>query len=208
MAALALAPLIALACAASHTRDDGAGSGDDAGLSCEGDHLVFDYALDGVLGSTGCAPARAGMSILPRGTLTSFAHHWIREPDPRSRLPQGICGAGADFYSTPLATGANGPLGSIPYTHPAYPWEPQVILWVVEDLSTGSDSPCPPGGGGEFAVLTGGTWHVLQGGSDAGDWIEVEAHDVTFEPLGEHDFRFDRMRWRAQLREPVILPEP
>jgi hypothetical protein len=206
LAALALAPLIAAACAASHTREDGAGTGDDAGLSCEGEYLVFDYTFDDVPGSTGCTPAGAGMTISPRVAVTQLWQDWLREPNVR--LPRGICAAAAGFYNIPLHTGARGLLDSTPYTVPAEPWVPQVILWVLEFLSSGSDSPCSPGGDGEFAVLTGGTWHVLQGGSDAGDWIEIEARDVTFEPLGGHDFRLDRMLWRAQLRAPVILPEP
>ncbi|MCU0676309.1 MAG: hypothetical protein MUE69_26400 [Myxococcota bacterium] len=49
--------------------------------------------------------------------------------------------------------------------------------------------------------MEGGTWEVVQGASTPGEWLTVEARDVSFEYLGR-TILFEHMRWHVRLGEP------
>lgn len=184
------------------------GGADGGGLECDGEYLVYDYQLDGEPGTTGCKPAQSRTTIYPEGMATSLLYgEAVLTREQPSGLPAGMCGTDLRFYNTPLVTGETGPVRHLGSGVPDDVRAPQVVLPLGHGFVTGRDPPeCVPGGPNEAAMLTGGTWHVLRGGSEPGEWVEVEARDVTFEPLDGHTFRFDRMQWRVQLREPLVLP--
>lgn len=200
------------ACSAPAEIEDGGSDAEgDAGMDagdggpCEGEYLLHEWELDGARGSTGCVAARSATATGSNGTATEFAYN--TELIVEDGLPPGICGTYIGFYNTPLVTGATSVLEESPDSPPADPSLPQVVLTtlVAWDGSTLAER-CNPGGGGTLPRVTGGHWYVVDGGELPGDWVDIEARDVTFERFGEHTFRFERMRWHVQLREPVVLP--
>lgn len=170
---------------------------------CEGEYLVFDYVFDGEPGTTGCVPAAGVTGRTVHGEYL-VSHFWYGPEVIRAEnrweimaLPSEIlCGAGMEFRNTPLSTGASGA------SQPLVPYgvtERSEVGVILLYNTTPDGRPCGEGATLiDDAVTTGGTWHVIQGGGP-GDWVVVEARDVTFEPILGHTFRFDRMRWYVQL---------
>lgn len=56
-------------------------------------------------------------------------------------------------------------------------------------------------------VATGGSWEIVEGAMEPGEFVTVEARDVEFEPFLGHRLRFNLIRWRARLAEP-FYPGP
>ena len=115
-------------------------------------------------------------------------------------MPELLCGAIFDFHNVyPLETGTSGILENLCGPFPCDSL-PRAGTNTTYHASPEETIPCArrADGMGVSAVITGGTWHVLQGGAE-GDWVTVEARDVTFERILGHTLRFDRMRWHVLL---------
>lgn len=171
---------------------------------CEADtFLVYDWTFDGLSGSTGCQPSVAairrysGINIGPCYPETTIALYYAGAGIvPGFPDPDLLCGASIFFYNTPLLTGAVGTITPLDPARNGCPSVGQGFDAAVQLFDTYRVQPDPACAAN--ATLTGGTWRVIQGGG-AGQTVEVEARDVTFEPLDGHTLRLDRMYWRAQL---------
>lgn len=211
-----LVVLLHQGCSAPSVPDSGLVDAPEAGVECDGQHLVFDYLMDGVDGSTGCQSAKADRWQSPSVESTSLIHDPEASPDLRAGLPPGICGTETHLYNTPLETGANGRIEHVDFIPPPDPWVARVVSGLSYSFAPSGEPDCDPpvpvpeGWQRGRATLTSGTWEVLQGGSRAGDWLEFVARNVAFAPFGDdgHTMQFPVMRWRVQLSEPMVAAGP
>jgi hypothetical protein len=119
---------------------------------------------------------------------------WIRfgVASAEGNSPPFCGGALLSFSNVVLRTGLSGNVTSGP------DWNVRSSEPVVQASITvaGAGATCPAGD--QFGRVTGGTWHVIQGGT----WdevVEVEARDVTVAPVAGHSLRIVRMRFRMRL---------
>lgn len=175
---------------------------------CEGEHFVFSFVADGVPGVNSCIPMRGntyfwGSSARDRPEVRVSFATTLHGPDHARvwDLPPPTCDILFVIDNLwPPETGASGTLEPYEfYVHGENRTRSRAMLAVLND-TTGER--CPNGRGSEVAQVTGGTWHIVQGAREPGEWLTVEAYDVTVEPYPGHSIRFDRLRWHARLGEP------
>ncbi len=149
---------------------------------------------------SGCVVAQAWNFVrgggLPFRGPVEREIRFFREPP---QLAGSFCMPWLSFMNTQLVSGASGALQM------GYDGQYRSSAPAVLTLAAAVDSPGTCSGNVQ-ATLTGGTWHVIQGG-DSGDVVEVEARNVTFAPVNGRTLRIDRMWWRVRLPPPPGLDD-
>lgn len=175
---------------------------------CEGEHFVFSFVADGVPGVNSCIPIRGntywwGSDARDRPAVRVGFVSTV-SGDEAARLwdvPPPGCSIHFDMDNVwPPETGSSGVLE--PYELYAYGEDrtrPRGMLTFGYDLAGGM---CSGDRERHQAHVTSGTWHIVQGAREPGDWLTVEAYDVTVEPYLGHTIHFDLLRWHARLGEP------
>jgi hypothetical protein len=177
-----------------------------------GGFTYFEYTFDGVPGNTGCVPSIATPTTRRTTNRTAPAVEIGIGPydtadtmpasDPNMRgLPHPVCAANIHFENTPLEDGSMGDLVDRDASV-GDGLDPRVWAGVTSD-ATPDDGRCDMDL--NTGTLLGGTWRVLTGGW-VGDFVDIEARDVTFAPLEGHTFALTRMRFHVLIRDPIELP--
>lgn len=197
--------LLAAACGTSPSRvhDDAAS---DVGMQpeCAGETFEYRWTFDGAIGESGCLIPRAighTANESAGGSLAALEIQllYLAPPEIPPRPPIPFCGFEAIFDNTPFV---NGSTGSVSSDRWAIGGDGQLPNTFIRQRTASTLELCRMGGEA-FAVPTGGTWHVIQGGT-LGEIIEVEFRDVSFEPVDGHELTYDYIRWRVRLPDSLM----
>ena len=176
---------------------------------CEGEHFVHRYIVDGETRVSECLPARGSTrkwegtgSITRPDYQLGFGNPLHRDDpeNPFSGIPAPGCIVGINIDNLwPPTRGAAGEIEERRFGYRDEIDRTRVRGWMALAYSLDGES-CRTGEFGDSAPI-GGTWEVVQGASTPGEWLTVEARDVSFEYLGR-TILFEHMRWHVRLGEP------
>jgi hypothetical protein len=176
---------------------------------CEGEHLVHRYVLDGETNVSACVPAAswtnrwAGTGTTQRPDYQIGFGNPFHRDDPRnpfSGLREPACGVGITIDNLwPPATGTRGNVEAQTFGYRDEIERTSLKGWMGLTYSADEGS-CRVGDIASSEPI-GGRWEVIQGASTPGEWLTVEARDVSFEYLGR-TILFEHMRWHVRLGEP------